>query len=90
MTILSLLVFTVKATAWFIFLALLIAAVRLFIFGLGERYPESITDISKLKEGDIILVGKQSVWDAWYIQISNVMTRKIKHRFWIHAAIYGI
>lgn len=25
---------------------------------------------------------------SWYIQISNVLTRKLKHRFWTHAALY--
>lgn len=88
MIILSLFLFTLKAIVWFILLAFLIAILRLFTFGLREKYTEYITDISILKEGDIILVGKQSVSYAWYIQLSNVMTRKIKHRFWIHAAIY--
>lgn len=86
--ILSLMLFSVKAIGWFFLLALLLAAVRLFIFGLRKRYAESIVDISVLKKGDIILTGKQSTRYSWYIQLSNVMTRKIKHRFWTHAAIY--
>ena len=62
--------------------------VRLFIFGAKKEYDNSIKDISVLKKGDIILTGKQSVFYSFPIQISNVLTRKIKHRFWTHAAIY--
>lgn len=53
-----------------------------------KQYENSIKDISVLKKGDIILTGKQTILDSWYIQLSNVLTRKLKHRFWTHAAIY--
>ena len=75
------------------FIILLLAAfltgiVRLFIWGPGQSYPAPITDVSVLKKGDILLTGKPSVKEAWYIQLSNVLTRKLKHRFWTHAALY--
>ena len=80
--------FTVKAFLWLLGVALLSGAIRLFVFGSRKKYNQSITAISSLKKGDIILTGKQSVLYSFPIQISNVLTRKIKHRFWTHAAIY--
>lgn len=65
-----------------------VGLIRLFILGRSVHYADPIRDISVLKKGDIILTGKDSVWAAFYIQVSNVLTRKIKHRFWSHAAIY--
>ncbi|GEM_PF-4468779 len=41
-----------------------------------------------LRKGDIILTGKQSIFHSFCIQLANVLTRKIKHRFWTHAVIY--
>lgn len=73
---------------WPILLALVIGTVRLFIWGPFVRYENSIKDISVLRKGDIILVGKQDVGNSCYIQFSNVLSRKIKHRFWTHAALY--
>lgn len=88
MIILSWILFTIKACVWLTVLAFVIAAFRLFILGLRLKYTESITDISILKKGDIILTGKRGVFYSPFIQLSNVMSRKIKHRFWTHAAIY--
>ncbi len=68
--------------------ALVIGILRLFIWGPSQRYSESITNLALLQKGDILLMGKQSVAHSWYIQISNVLTRKLKHRFWTHAALY--
>ncbi len=68
--------------------AFVIGFFRLFILGPRQKYLDPIKDSSILKKGDIILTGKQSVGYSWYIQVSNVLTRKIKHRFWTHAAIY--
>jgi uncharacterized protein YycO len=62
---------------------------RLFVMGRGRFYDKPIPDISLLKKGDIILTGSNSVNHSWYIQASNVLTRKLKHRFWTHAAIYA-
>ncbi len=80
--------FTIKAFLWFLVLSLCIGIIRLFILGRKKHYKQPITNISVLKKGDIILTGKQSVSYSFPIQISNVLTRKIKHRFWTHAAIY--
>ena len=88
MIIWQMIFFTIKAFLWLPGLAFIIGLIRLYIFGLKERYEQPITDISVLKKGDIILTGKQSTRSSWYIQLSNVLTRKIKHRFWTHAAIY--
>ena len=68
--------------------AFVFGLVRLFIFGPTHKYLDSIKADSVLKRGDIILTGKQSVAYSCYIQLSNVLTRKLKHRFWTHAAIY--
>ncbi len=73
---------------WPIWVSLLIGLYRLFVLGPGQTYPGSIKDPSILKKGDIVLVGHQNVCDAWYIQISNVLTRRMHHRFWTHAALY--
>ena len=77
-----------KAMIGLAFVAFLIGCIRLFLFGLGKSYDEPLTDISVFKKGDILLTGKQTVKHSWYIQVSNVLTRKLKHRFWTHAAIY--
>ncbi len=82
------LLFIVKAFFSLLVLALFIGAIRLFIFGSTKKYTECVSDISQLKKGDIILTGKQSVLYSIPIQISNVLARKLKHRFWTHAAIY--
>ena len=64
-------------------------ALWLFIFSQKIKYKDSITDISLLKKGDIILTGKQTTKYSWPIQVSNIITRKPKHRFWTHAALYA-
>lgn len=64
-----------------------IGAIRLFYFGDDLDYPKTLKDPSCLKKGDILLVGKKSVTHSWYIQISNVLTRRLRHRFWTHAAV---
>ena len=51
-------------------------------------YRASLRDRALLRKGDIIVVGKQSIAYDWYLQIPNVLTRRRKHRFWVHAAIY--
>ena len=88
MIIINLILFTIQTFLWILFLSVIVGLIRLFVVGYKERYPNPLTDISVLKNGDIILTGKQSVTYSWYIQLSNVMTRKIKHRFWTHAAMY--
>jgi hypothetical protein len=88
MTIWVIIFFTIKAFLWFLGLALFFGTIRLFILGIRKRYEGSISDISVLKKGDIVLTGKQSVFYSPAIQISNVLTRKVKHRFWTHVAIY--
>ncbi|MBI2870392.1 MAG: hypothetical protein HYY14_01650 [Candidatus Omnitrophica bacterium] len=72
---------------WPLTFPLAFALIRLFIWGPFYRYDDSIRDASRLKKGDIILTGKKGVRGGWYIQLSNVLTRKLKHRFWTHAAI---
>ena len=71
-----------------ILLLFLMGIIRLFC-GCREQYMNPIQDPSVLRKGDILLTGKQSVLYSWYIQFANVLTRKIKHRFWTHAAIYA-
>jgi len=88
MIILHILFFLIKGFLGLLCFALVIGFIRLFIFGFTKRYDQPITDISVLKKGDIILTGKQSALYSFFIQISNVLTRKTKHRFWTHAAIY--
>jgi len=77
-----------KSFLWLICFAAIVGVIRLFIIGIFKRYEKPITDISVLKKGDIILTGKQNVTYSIPIQLSNVLTRKVKHRFWTHAAIY--
>ena len=88
MIMVTLILFTIKAIAWIILLLVIIGLTRLFAFGWRAKPEDVISDISILKKGDIILTGKMSLIDSWYIQLSNTLTRKIKHRFWTHAAIY--
>lgn len=88
MIILSLIIFTFKAALWLTILLIVIGLIRLFGFGWRAKPEGVISDISILKKGDIILTGKTSLADSWYIQLSNALTRKLKHRFWTHAAIY--
>ena len=78
----------IKSFLWLFLVAGIIGLFRVFVLGPFKKYPNPITDISVLEKGDIILTGSQSAKDSWYIQLSNVLTRKIKHRFWTHAAIY--
>jgi len=66
------------------------------VIGLARLYAArhldftgSLRDPSVLRKGDIIVVGKQSIGYDWYLQIPNVLTRRLKHRFWVHAAIYA-
>lgn len=70
-----------------VLLLLLIGAWR-FLSGWKAEYPDSIRDTKALRKGDILLTGKQSLGHSPYIQLANVLTRKAKHRFWTHAAIY--
>ena len=81
---------------WFILQASLTLVLFLFLLGLVRlvggwqaKYPNPIQDPVVLRKGDILLTGKQSVFDSWYIQFANVLTRKVQHRFWTHAAIYA-
>ncbi|MDP3791721.1 MAG: hypothetical protein Q8R38_06735 [Candidatus Omnitrophota bacterium] len=83
-----LVLFTILAAAWLVILLIITGLIRLFIFGWSAKPENVISDISVLKKGDIILTGKASLADSWYIQLSNALTRKLKHRFWTHAAIY--
>ena len=78
----------IKSALWLTSFALLTGVIRLFILGIFQKYPNPIRDISVLKKGDIILTGKQSAKSSVPIQISNVLSRKLKHRFWTHAALY--
>ncbi len=80
---------------WIVIQALCTIGILLFLLGVArllygwrERFPNSIQDPGLLRKGDIILTGKQSVFHSFYIQLANVLTRKIKHRFWTHAVIY--
>ncbi len=88
MIILVAILFTIKAIVWLVILLVAIGLIRLFGFGWKAKPENTISDISILKKGDIILTGKMNLADSWYIQLSNVLTRKLKHRFWTHAAIY--
>lgn len=88
MIIIALILFTIKAVLWLVLLLVITGLVRLFGFGWRARPENIITDISLLKKGDVILTGKLSLQYSWYIQFSNALTRKLKHRFWTHAAIY--
>lgn len=49
---------------------------------------EGTLDLSLLKKGDIILTGRQPIGSSSQIQLANLLTRKPKHRFWTHAAMY--
>lgn len=71
-----------------LFTAFAIGLFRLIVIAPRQTYPETLRDASLLKKGDILLTGKQDIGYSWYIQISNLLTRKPKHRFWTHAAIY--
>lgn len=65
---------------------------RVFIFGPFFKYDTPLKDGSLLKKGDILLVGQKNIYKslgATPIQLSNVLTRKLKHRVWTHAAIYA-
>lgn len=90
----ELLIGLIKALIWLLIIlwpltiALIIGGVRLYL-GRNLRYEKSLKDVSDLKIGDIILTGRQELTYSWYIQLSNVWTRKLKHRFWTHAAIYA-
>ena len=76
--------------AWFgvlVIMLLVVGWVRL-LCAKSYQYEQPLRDIAYLKKGDIILTGRQSILDSWFIQLANVLTRKLKHRFWTHAAIY--
>ena len=88
MIVITLILFTVKAIGWIVLLLIITGLIRLFGFGWRTKPEDVISDVSILKKGDIILTGKISPTDSWYIQLSNALTRKLKHRFWTHAAIY--
>ena len=88
MFLVSLFWFFIKSSLFLIVLTFVTGVIRLFVFGIFKRYENPLRDASILKKGDVLLVGKQSVKHSWYIQVSNVLTRKLKHRFWTHAALY--
>lgn len=88
MIIIGIIVFTIESVVWLLILTVAIGLIRLFILGRKANPEYAILDISILKKGDVILTGKMSLADSWCIQLSNVLTRKVKHRFWTHAAIY--
>jgi hypothetical protein len=85
--ILKLLLIITLAIVWPLPALLLVGVVRLCL-GRRHRFGASLEDLSALRKGDILLVGKQSIAYDWYLQIPNVLTRRLKHRFWVHAAIY--
>ncbi|MBF0254285.1 MAG: hypothetical protein HQL11_04090 [Candidatus Omnitrophica bacterium] len=60
----------------------------LLIAGPFKKYENPIRDVSVLKKGDIVLTGHTSVFASLPIQVSNALTRKLRHRFWTHAAVY--
>ncbi|MFH1395451.1 MAG: hypothetical protein ABIH09_04765 [Candidatus Omnitrophota bacterium] len=86
--VIKILFIMIKSFLWLTLLALAVGAIRLFFIGIFKQYQNTITDVSMLRKGDIILTGKQSAAYSFPIQLSNVLTRKVKHRFWTHAAIY--
>ena len=85
---LGILWFGLKSVAFLALLFFVIGVARLF-WAKNYTYHSSITDPTVLRKGDILLTGKQSIQDSWYIQMGNVLTRKLKHRFWTHAAFYA-
>ena len=86
--IMKLIWLVLQASLTLVVLLLLLGLARL-ISGWRTEYPNPIQDLAALQKGDILLTGKQSVLFSWYIQFANVLTRKVKHRFWTHAAIYA-
>ena len=85
--ILKLIWIVIQALFTIVIVLFLVGVVRL-LCGWRERFPNSIQNSQSLRRGDIILTGKQSALHSWYIQFANVLTRKIKHRFWTHSTIY--
>ncbi len=79
--------FFIKAVVFLGLITIFYGCIRL-ICGFFYKYDKPLKDTSSLKKGDIILTGKQSIFSSWYIQISNVLTGRLEHRFWTHAAIY--
>jgi len=78
----------IQASLTLTLLLLLVGLTRL-VSGWSAKYPNPLQDPAVLRKGDVILTGKQSMLDSWYIQFANVLTRKVKHRFWTHAALYA-
>ncbi len=77
----------IQAFMTLVVLLLLIGGWRL-LSAWKEQYPDLVRDTKTLRKGDILLTGKQNLGYSSYIQFTNVLTRKTKHRFWTHAAIY--
>ena len=86
--ILVILIWGLKSLA-FLFISLFVTGLVRLLWSRKYTYDLSIKDPTVLRKGDIILTGKQNIQDSWYIQMGNAMTRKLKHRFWTHAAFYA-
>ena len=70
-------------------LLLLVTGGLRLLAGWKKEYANPVREAGILRKGDILLTGKQSAGYSPFIQFANVLTRKIKHRFWTHAAIYA-
>ncbi len=84
---LTVLVALVLAIVWPIVALFVVGGLRLWC-ARHLRFEASFDRYELLRKGDVVLVGKPSIWHDWYIQMPNVLTRRSKHRFWVHAAIY--
>ncbi|MCB9799994.1 MAG: hypothetical protein H6757_04470 [Candidatus Omnitrophica bacterium] len=74
---------------WPVTLVFTVGAIRLFIYGKKVGFTQSLVYESSLKKGDILLMGKQSVYHSWQIQMANVLTGPLEERFWTHTALYA-
>lgn len=58
------------------------------LFYSKNQYEQKTIDISKLKKGDIVLIGSNINQASVYIKISNILTNGINNKFWSHVAIH--
>ncbi len=85
--LIKLALFLLKAIASILGLLFFTGGLRLLL-SQSARYSNPLHSADGLKKGDILLTGKQSIGHSLHIQLANILTRKPKHRFWTHAAIY--
>jgi len=71
-----------------LFIVLLVVGSIIFLAVSRKKDVQTKIDIGSLRKGDVILVGSNERFHAWYIQASNILTNGMYSKIWTHSALH--